>query len=225
MNLLENLPDKLDIVQEKLLVKKIQKHQREEDITQLALCNMEEAFLYTKKCNKNPNFSDGEIFSMCYKELVRNAKRFRHLRKGIRFFGFCKMGLRCELIKMIRGQFIVKNKDSVPHETFFRNHELTDEDWTSRLVTGHLPCDWKEASMEFDFSDIDSKETWEAMKRIMVKILTERDRMIIELIYMNGFNLPEVASMLGISRSNVQKSRKAALEKLRSELRRNKSLL
>lgn len=65
----------------------------------------------------------------------------------------------------------------------------------------------------------DNTEKIEKMKKlikvIMDQELTERQRQIVELYYLEGKKMPEIADILGTSKQNIEKCLKAAIKKIK----------
>lgn len=243
MKLLESLPKELLTLEaEADLGKQIQKYAAPDRdrspcidmVNDLVLHTMHEAFLYAKRVCR-AKIDDGELFSLCYLALRRNAKRFRP--GQVRFFAFAKPGIRGAISRHWKTLDVVKN--SSMHETdveieFKRkpygklDGEVldADTDWTSILITGagHTFAP-KEETVEADFASIDLRERMGIVDAIIKRKLTEQEQMILSLVYKSGFNFQEIGNLLELTRSAAQLSHAKSLKKIRSELARTKQLL
>jgi RNA polymerase sigma factor (sigma-70 family) len=239
MNILDSLPSEvLTEEQEAALVPAI-KSGNVDAANDLALHNMAEGFRYMKRCCR-AKIPDDELFSLCYRTLLRNAKRFQPGR--VRFLAFAKAGMRGAISRFWRGQDVVRN--SSQHETGDgvedaevvllpepggNNVTGSGADWIHRLVTGvqfpHSTNPLSEPSEEPDFASIDIAERMIIVRDIIENQLSEQEAMILDLVYTSGYNFPEIGRFLGVTRSAVQLMHKKALQKIRDELTRSKRLL
>lgn len=92
----------------------------------------------------------------------------------------------------------------------------TDKNGNTLTLIDVIACD------DNILEDIDTKIKLERLSKIIGKVLTEREKMIIVLRYGLGFIPPltqrETAAKLGISRSYVSRIEKKALETLKQSL-------
>lgn len=210
MNLLDDLPEKLTRDEEFKLAARIQKSQNEDDLNRLVLQGMREAFLYMKHfCRKK--IEDDEIFSLCYRTLLRNAKRFRP--GGIRFIAFCKAGIRGAVCRYWTTVSAVRNSTEVISLDVPENLPGADG-----LDHTDLSSSLTHQTIEFDFASINIKETFAVLKTLMKDRLTKQEQMIMALVYENGFNFQEIGCLLGVTRSAAQAHHAKAIRKLRQEV-------
>lgn len=241
MKLLESLPQEpFTREQEFALASRIQKTKNEDDINDLALHNMREAFLYSKRCSRN-KIDDDELFSLCFITLKRNAKRFRP--GGLRFLAFAKAGLRGALSRYWKTLDVVKNAsmhenredlgqfEYLPMQRFrtgvFPAIDVTSErnttatDWNTESLVPFIP----EPSEDADFRGIDFRERMAIIADIMKRKLTPQEQMVIELVYKSQFTFPQIGALTKTTRSAAQLTHSKALRKIRNELMRSKRLL
>jgi RNA polymerase sigma factor (sigma-70 family) len=214
MKLLSSLPQTRYTQEEEFsLAARIQKTPSEDLLNDLVLHNMEEAFLYMKGVCR-AKMPDDEIFSLCYKTLLRNAKRFRP--GGIRFLAFAKAGIRGAISRFWTGLNTVKNADSVSlDQPNFKSSGL-DDDNPGNWDWDHIP----EPTVDPEFAIIDIRERMGLITEIMSAKLSEQEKMIMNLVYKSGFNFQQVGNLLGITRSAAQANHSEILKKVRRELTR-----
>jgi RNA polymerase sigma factor (sigma-70 family) len=237
MKLLELLPPTLTFEEEVTLATKIEKHRREDDINALVLANMKEAFVYSKAVCRG-KIDDGTLFSLCYTVLVMNAKRFRTGR-GTRFFSFAKVGIRGAITRYWKTaidteKHASEHKDNGPisnRSPLYNIQGQEGDSYDTLLVTGFQKpidapqVDCLEHSVDADYTGIDVREKMVFVDAAMRRKLTEQERMILDLVYKNGFNFEEIGKMLGLTRSAAQLSHMKAIKKIRNELLRKRQLL
>lgn len=218
MKLLESLP-KIRYTREEefALAAKIQKTPTEDLLNDLVLHNMEEGFIYTKKVCRG-RIPDDELFSLVYKTLFRNAKRFRP--GGIRFHAFAKAGLRGALSRYWSGLNTVKNATEI---ISFDASVLPASDLYEGTEKTNI-VDFNGKVSDPEFSIIHFRERLAHVQSAMEIKLSAQERMIITLVYTNGFNFQEVGNLLGITRSAVQSMNAEALKKIRQALTRKRLL-
>lgn len=213
MKLLESLPPAISPADEQELARRIQKSKKEDDINALALANMHEAFLYSKKVSRS-KIPDDEIFSLCYRALVRNAKRFNP-DMGTSFFAFAKAGLRGAVCRYW------ETLDTVKHASMHEEEPAAEDD---EVITAEAffgdeePQDPEGESVEPDFQSIHNREVMKFVNKIIAEKLSEQEQMVLTLYYKSGFNLQEAGNLLGVTRSAVQFTHKKALRKIRDRL-------
>ncbi len=243
MTAIDRLPEKrLTRDQETSLSLRIQKGPRKQAAAeQLVVNNLREASLYAKHYCPKDLFSDGEIVSLCYDVLCKSAPRFCPS-FGIRFLAFCKHRLRgavkrhCTTIDVVKhasvkrsdpdgptfieftgGSDVVKLSESFMNLPNSGDYAYPDIDEAPTCIQG--------GTTDFDFAGVDMRELWVSLKSIIRDRLTERQRMVLRLVYEMDFNMQEIGDMLAVSRSAVQMTHSAALEILRRELGANRELL
>lgn len=173
----------------------------EETQTALALCNMREAWVYTRQVCRG-KLQDDEIYSLCYAALMKAAKNFEPGR--VRFFAYSKVYLRGELSRHWESKNLVKHAHL--HET-----ELP-LDTTGGLSRPDL------AQVQPDFQTIFANERWALVKPVMDDVLSDHERMILTLIYGSGFSYSAIGGLLDISRSAVGETHNRAIGKVRVAL-------
>lgn len=250
MKLLDSLPpEALSAAEEDALAIRIQKTKQEDDINKLVLHNMKEGFLYAKRVCRG-HIADDELFSLTYSALVRNAKRFRP--GMIRFFAFCKAGIRGALSRYWKTLDVVKNASLHETEETFKapvdasgmkvrrlsegvpgnrergvEHEDDDASYVSGLtaqIQNSLAI-FAESPVDPDFPSIEIREQMLLVNEAIRGRLTEQERMVIDLVYKDGFSFQEIGNMLSITRSAVLLAHSKALKKIRMDMIRQKRLL
>lgn len=227
--IISQLPEAyLDRKQEAAIAVEIQKHQRDSDIEKLVMSNVREAAIYVRACCRS-EIEEGEIISLVYGTLKKNAKRFRP-EFGTRFLAFAKAGLRgdaADYWKTIPAVRNSKGMESLDVPEYVRQtvrcgaselatNEGQNQDMVELERVGVADPEWEA---------IYFRERWEQVKPLMETVLTEHERMVLVLAYINGFGYQEIGKLLGISRSAVQGAQVRALSKLRCALRRSERLL
>lgn len=197
--------------------------------TEIVLANMREAFLYCKTCCRS-TLTDEEIFSLCYEALQKTALKFDP-KKG-RFFAYSKVYLRGQISRAWKEKDVVKNASL--HETIgaFKNStRLSHQPDSYECGEWSDPdlVDWDDHPLNFTnasepgFDSIHTAERWAIIQSALGK-LSERERMVVELIFRSGFRKQKIGDMLGISRQAVIMLLTRAIRKIRSELIRKKKL-
>lgn len=220
MKLLESLPPQLSPADEIALAERIQKSKKEDDINALALANMREAFLYSKRVCRS-KIPDDEIFSLCYRALVRNAKRFNPA-MGTTFMAFAKAGLRGAVCRYWETLDTVKHASM--HEDEYEGIETDpgipeiddrSEFWESlQEIIGEKEGE----AIEPEFQAIHNREVMKFVDKIIAEKLSDQEQMVLTLYYKSGFNLQEAGNLLGVTRSAVQFTHQKALRKIRDRL-------
>lgn len=221
MKLLESLPkERFTREEEFSLAAKIQTTPTEDLLNDLVLHNMLEGFVYTKGVCRG-RVADGEIFSIVYKTLFRNAKRFRP--GGIRFLAFAKAGLRGALSRYWSSLNVVKNATEITSLDIPRPvlDEIAIASTGHRKNYGHSEM---EPNSDPEFSLIHFRERMEILRIEIAKKLSAQEQMLLTLVYTNGFNFQEVGTLLGITRSAVQAMNAEAIKKLRQALSQKRLL-
>lgn len=210
MNPLDPFPLKLSKPEENKLAQGSQK-----DLDKLVLHSMREAVAYARHISKG-HIEDGELISICYDVLNRGAKRWKT--GWARFFAFCKPGIRGYVHRSWRSKNVVKgvgSENMVPPDTSNPSGHHVD-------LTGPWD-DTEEITPEHEidnprFEDIHTRERWEQMKPLVERICTEREKAVLNLTYFSGRNFQEIAEMLDLTRSAIQRTHRVALRKIRVAL-------
>ena len=229
MTALNNLPDdKLTRDQETELSRRIRKGpNKQRAIDTLVLHNLKEATIYAKHYCPNDLFPDGEVLSLCYDVLKKSAPRFKPS-FGIRFLAFTKNRIRgavkrhCCTLDVVK-HASVKRCESFGGPTFLPFTGGTDR--PSSFSSEEMETCTQGGVTEFDFVGVDVRELWVTLRSVIQEKLNPRQRMILRLVYDQGFNMQEIGDMLAVSRSAVQMTHSSALEILRRELGENRELL
>lgn len=216
MNILDGIPE------ERLTLEQEWRCAVDKDHEALIMHSLREAFFYARGCAQSRNLSAGEILSACYAGLSKAVKRFRP--NQIRFFGYAKADIRGELCRASRTNRIVVNKTAgkVHDLEPLRDWEENEEDDDDKSV--ELPC--KVARLENtllppampEFNAIYVREEWAKLVPLLLVVLNDKERMILELNFQGGLNLQQIANMLQFSRANVHHCKQTALKKIRNRL-------
>lgn len=177
------------------------------DLTSLVEYNLREAFYYGKGCYQGKTLSEGNLLSAAYEGLTAAAKRFDPSR-GLRFFAYAK--------PYVRGSFCKVHRDEDKmHQAGVLKEDADDVEENNYVPvrTGALPlCEMP------NYESIFMKEEWARVKIVLEQVLDARERMIIELNFIGGLNLREIADLVGVSRSDVHHGKQEALKKIRNRL-------
>jgi RNA polymerase sigma factor (sigma-70 family) len=225
MKLLESLPEKLTKPEEQYLAERIQKTAKEDDINKLVLHSMRDGFLYSKRVSR-ARIADDELFSLCYRALYRNAKRYQPNR-GVRFIAFAKAGIRGAVCRYWKTLDVVKNS-SVHEDKDLKDCHPNKSNGPSEYGEGEeldIPPGSSEPSVEPDFQSIETREQMQLVNAAMEARLTEQERMVVDLCYKDGFSYQEVGNLLNITRSAVLLAHTKALKKIRLEMGSRRRLL
>lgn len=112
------------------------------------------------------------------------------------------------------------NKDDVEYaanEHFPRNYNLSldfDADGELEIDKSHL-AEAFSTTDDYGFSADDHGFEWSEEMENAFSTLTDKQRQVIRLMFIEGYTQSEIASMLGISSAGVKKHLDKALEKLR----------
>lgn len=112
------------------------------------------------------------------------------------------------------------NKDDVDYaaeERFPRNYNLSldfDADGELEVDKSHL-AEALSTTDDYGFSADDHGFEWSEEMEHAFSTLTDKQRQVIRLMFIEGYTQSEIASMLGISSAGVKKHLDKALEKLR----------
>lgn len=189
-----------------------------DDRDRLVMHNMREALLYAKKCCRG-RLADGELMSVAYLGLREAAANF--LPNKIRFFGYAKAFLRGKIYSEFRSLRVVKKSESVSFQPSSTNGEEEQEDFAP-TDTGYYPL--TSESENFDFGLTQFREEWRLIEPLVRSILTDKERMILELKYISGMNFRQIGEVLAIpvSRSHIQHIHSIALAKIQAEVSKRK---
>ena len=185
------------------LARQIRRSRREEDIIKLAMHGICEAIPYLRTvCGGRVGYD--EILSMSYVALTDAARNFRP--GGIRFFCYAKVYLRSELAKWWKSQDIVKHAS-----------EAEDKEYVMQAEDYNIAKTDDVDSVNFELIDI--KERWAIVKPLLSR-LTERERMVMELVYISGLSFTDISKILvpQITREAVRCCHERALRRLRLAL-------
>jgi RNA polymerase sigma factor (sigma-70 family) len=236
-SLLDQFPvGKLDREAEAVLASQI-KQGSKAAATTLVMHNMREALLYTGRvCNGS--IDEATRTSLCYQELCMSAPRFRP--GGIRFFAFAKVGLRGRMIRHRKSLLTVRNAfDTVSIDSLEKNgvcqkagrHELKFSRMSSELSSPaddheHSPREAVTGEIESpDWDKAFAVDQWKVIRDGLKHLLSDQQWMILDLVYFNHMNFPEIGKRLGLTRSAIHAAHRKALKKLRDGLAANPQLL
>ena len=224
MSFFESLPQPFPVLElrdkEAELSRKIQKGD-EDALNELVLRNMREAILYTRCVSRN--VEPGQLMSICYDALRRNAKRFDPARQ--RFFAFAKAGLRGALYRNYNKEIApsrVKHEELLP----LTEKKIARKD-SSEVVTDMPDYEpvRKDQIVEPDMEGVFTRDRWELVKPVVEQSCSAQEKMVLNLTYVSGLNFQEIGGLLGVTRSAIQRTHWRAVKKLRSVLSRRKQLL
>jgi RNA polymerase sigma factor (sigma-70 family) len=210
----DSLPDiKLTSAEESALARDIQTFQREDDINALVMANMREAVIYTRKTS-NGFLADDELVSICYTALVKNARRFKP--DWQRFFAFSKAGLRGDVTSHIRDLDAVKKSKMISRECLSDEYlaQRTPRDTEDDVCVEALTREVEQP----DFDGMVTRERFAKIAPVVRECCTEHEQMMLNLIYLNGYNFREAAELLAVSRAAMQTLHAKALKKIRCAL-------
>ena len=191
--------------------------------TVLVMANMREALLYTGKvCDGK--LDEGVRVSLCYQEMCMSARRFKP--GGIRFFAFAKAGLRgrmkshWESLRVVRNAAPAVSLDHLDHAQSRPVLPSPDDDKEHsdrEAVTGEVT--------EPETNQIIARDQWAVIRKRYNKSLPEQQWMVLSLIYLSGFNLPQVGKLLHLSKARIHAVHWKAIKKLRVLISQNPRLL
>ncbi len=222
--------------EEAMLANEIRKGNKEA-VTFLVMHNMREALLYTGRvCNGS--LDEQTRVSLCYQELCMSAPRFKS--GGIRFFAFAKVGLRGRMIRHRKSLLTVRNAyDTLSLSALEKNgvgqtvgrHELKFSGMASEL---NSPADDHEHSRREaitgeienpNWDRVFAVDQWRVIREALKHLLSDQQWMILDLVYYNHMNFPEIGKRLGLTRSAIHAAHRKAIKKLRDGLAANPQLL
>lgn len=182
------------------------------DLAGLIEHTLREAFRYAKGCFQSKALSDGEILAAAYDGLLAASKNFDPAR--IRFFAYAKPYVRGALCKVRKSHEVVK-KGGVVEPLPDYDAEIDDEQ--VELPSAPPKRDLPPHELP-DFDAVFLREEWARLAPIFKRVLDARERMIIELHFLGGLNLREIADLLGVSRSDVQHAKQEGFKRVRNRL-------
>jgi RNA polymerase sigma factor (sigma-70 family) len=198
-------------------------------VTVLVLANMREAILYTGKCDDR--LDEGTRISLCYREMCMSAKRFRP--GGIRFFAFAKAGLRGCMKRHWESLRVVRNGDAAVSLEALDAAPSSGRHHRTRSISPSPDDDKEHSDREVVTGEVTqpatdqilARDEWAVIRKRYDKSLSEQQWMILSLIYLSGFNLPQVGKLLNLSKARIHAVHWKAIKKLRVLLSRNPQLL
>lgn len=191
-------------------------------LSKLVMANMREALLYTGRvCGGE--LSEGDLISLCYQEMSMSARRFTS--GNLRFFAFAKAGLRGRLKTFWKSLKLVRNAESViPLEDLEKNYAPPpispddDPEHSHReKATGEV--------VNPDWEKMFAVDQWSQIKEALKDTLSKQQWMVLDLVYQSGLNFPDIAKLLGLTRSAIHAAHRNAIAKLRDGIRANPRLL
>lgn len=188
------------------------------DLEQLILHNMREGFFYARHVCRG-RLPEDEVYSLVYAALAHAAKNYRPGTKiSIRFFAYAKPYIRGGICRAWRAKDVVKN--SKGEESIEASINSTSESDTEEENQK-----WEaEQSVEPEFESIHMAEQFELLKPLVQSVLSDQERMVIELKYFGHYNFEEIGKQLGVTRSAIQNCHARALRKLRVAITRQSKL-
>lgn len=222
MNPLDPFPQKLSKADEAKLAQGSPK-----DLDKLVLHSMREAVTYARHICKG-HIEDGELISICYDVLSRGAKRWKT--GWARFFAFCKPGVRGYVHRSWKSKNTVKGVDQ--ENIVHNDRQMEDKDLSKRRCRADGDP-WDEADEvtpehevdQADFNSIHTRERWALVELLIKRYCTDREQAVLTLAYQSGRNFQEIAQMLDLTRSAIQRTHRVALRKIRVALLDRKRLL
>lgn len=200
----------------------------EEAATQLVMRTLPNAVKYLNRVCRGSK-SEPELISMCYAALrksVRNVKPG----KG-RFMIYSKIYLRSAMFSSWKGTSTVRGverADVINLDQHFMDSfrsKLQKKPTVERDDGAHElpePCD--SLAQEFEFDQINVSELWTLAEKIIRRVLTDHEKLIMQLRFKLDYSFEEIASFLGVTRSAAQGSCERALKKIRVEMAKTEGL-
>jgi RNA polymerase sigma factor (sigma-70 family) len=184
---------------------------------ELVLRTMPSGIRYTSKICRGSK-PEEELVSLVYSALTK-AVRNLHPEKG-RFMPYAKIYLRSAVFyswKDSRTIRNVENKDMLDFEAYQKLKEKKDRrsnelDIPEELDTAGHPAE------EFDFDSMHIRETFGRAAEAMKRLLTDHEKVVIQLRFTLDYSFEQIAKFLEITRSAAQSSCERALRKLRAEM-------
>lgn len=214
---LRGLPeDKLDKALEDVLAVEATDESREK----LVMHNMREAFFYGRHVSYNA-LEDDEVFSAVYLALMQAVKNYKpNMKKSIRFFGYAKPYIRGVVYKELKTRFrVVKNSKHESIQIFANDNYMTDDEAEGGVRQASIF-----GSVQPEYDQIDTNERITLVRSAMKRVLSEHERMVVELCYFGRFDFRAIARMLGVTRSAVFNSHLRAMKKVKFLLKRETEL-
>lgn len=177
---------------------------------ELVMRSMQNAVKYLSRVS-NRNKSEEELVSLCYAGL---CKAVRNLKpdKG-RFFPYAKIYLRSALFASWKSKSIVRHAETISEGEMF--HLLIgDEEQCQGDSNGVTIGDTE----DFNFDDIDTRERWAAASKVLAKVLTDHEKVVIQLRFNLDYSFEQIAGFMGTTRSAAQGACERALRKVRAEM-------
>lgn len=187
--------------------------------TDLAMNSMREALLYTRECCQR-KIPDDALVSLCYETMLKSAKIFKPGR--LRFFSYAKARLRGALKRHWSSLKIVRNADTVSFNVVLDTYGSESPDDLHRMnVLSPFDSGALGGTVEPDFERIFMNDSWEQVRRIMLRKCTDLEKGVIFLAYKAQLSFTEIGGLLDLSRQFVSLTAQKGLKKIRRELKRN----
>lgn len=173
---------------------------------------MREAWAYARHVCRG-KLPDDEIYSLCYTALKKAAKNFEAGR--IRFFAYSKPYVRGEISRAWRFQ------DPVKHASLHETEVIQVASYTPAPYDNEDRKEGtarKEGFVESDFQKIVTRERWALVKPVIDEVLSDHEKMVLDLTYSSGFSFQTTGNLLGITRSAVREAHARAIGKVRGAL-------
>lgn len=192
---------------------------------------MREAMIYSRNVCRG-ELSDSVLMSILYRVMCLNARRYNPI-FGLRFFAFCKVGIRGSIKRHWLSLDVVRKAKTVPRPQALWEKEQAkpiatpdDEEGSPAQYTevggkgyqsGQTGVLTEDEIVQPDFEGIDMRERWDELSGVIKEVCSEREQMIFNLMYFQGFNLEEVGGLMEppISRERVRQLHEGALKKVR----------
>jgi RNA polymerase sigma factor (sigma-70 family) len=225
--------------QEAALAKRIRKGSQKA-LTELVMANMREALLYTSRvCNGE--LDESTRVSLCYQEMCMSAKRFKP-GFGRRFFAFAKAGLRGRMKTYWKSLRLVRNAEpTISLDALcdrcngFRAERFPTDDGKTAAHEICSPADDDRSASrrevitgEIGRPNWDrhfAVDQWNVIRAGLRDLLSDQQWMILDLVYKDDMNFPEIGKKLGLTRSAIHAAHRKAIKKLRDGIAANPRLL
>ena len=196
---------------------------------QLVLHNMREAFFYALHICRGKLPGD-EVFSAAYLALSHAAKNYKPGTKpGIRFFAYAKPYVRGAICKEWKSKDVVKNAKheslDLPGETDYYLTEQAANDCAAENNSIEADEFDRLGCCDPEFAAIQINDQMALLKPMLRSLLSDHERMVIELAYFGHYNFEDIGKQLGVTRSAVQNTHTRAIQKLRAGITRKQKLL
>lgn len=196
----------------------------EEAFQTMVMHSMRKAIAYAKHLSGD-SLTLQELISVCYGALMRNAKRFDPKFKRS-FFVFSKQGIQGDLKRYYKSN-VVMRQGTIVHADPKRASDVSHTgDAGAKLWDDDDVVAPEHEISEPDFASINLRERWETVKEIMGKVLSDRERAILEFYYISGLNFQDIGDKVQpkITRSAVAIIHVNAMKKIRNVLLARKQL-